>query len=238
MAKNTDLQQFMKKFDKISQEKFFVEDQLLKSTEPEDHSLRPTNSEIFSIIFKPISNFLKFLALITVYNAISLNYIGVTVGITNLLQINPYYTFSLSALFEFVGTILCFINNRLGRKKALFIYLLITSVSTLMVAFVPYSDYFSWFLILKIIFFLIARTMISAAFNTIIVYSAELYEVRARNTAVVILGSFGYFASLISPQINQLKTVVWQPLPYFIYAMSGFVSCLILRFMPETYHKT
>ena len=194
----------------------------------------PTNNQIFSIILRPYPNFFKLLALIILYNAISLNYVGVTVGITSLLQINPYFIFSLSAVFEFLGIIICFLNDRIGRKKALFIHLLITSVSSLVVAFVPDRDYFSWFLVLKILFFLIARTMVSAAFNTFIVYSAELYEVRVRNTAVVILGSLGYFSSLISPQINQLKALVWQPLPYLIYATTGFVACFLLNFLPET----
>ena len=193
----------------------------------------PTNSRIFSIILRPYPNFFKLLALIILYNAISLNYIGVTVGITSLLQINPYFIYSLSAVFEFVGIILCFMNDRIGRKKALLIHLFITSVSSLVVAFLPDEAEFSWFLVFKVLFFLIARTMVSAAFNTFIVYSAELYEVRVRSTAVVILGSLGYFSSLISPQINQLKTLIWQPLPYLIYATTGFVSCFLLTFLPQ-----
>ena len=52
MEKKTDLQQFIKKFDEIPQEELVADDQFIKSTTLDDNFLRPTNSEIFSIIVK------------------------------------------------------------------------------------------------------------------------------------------------------------------------------------------
>ena len=49
-----------------------------------------------------------------------------------------------------------------------------------------------WFLFAKICLCLLARLMISAAFNTLIIFSAELYEVKTRTTVLMLLRYFVY----------------------------------------------
>ena len=188
----------------------------------------------------PYQNFFKMLALFITYNAVIMNYVGVTVGITTLININPYATYILSSIFEFSGIIFCHLNDKTGRKKGLFIQIIIMSTSLLLIGFLPDSDHqkiYEWSNIIKIILYLIAKMMVSAAFNTIIVFSAELYYTEVRTTAITLMGSFGFLASLIAPQVNLLSTTVWRPLPYLIYSSVGFISAAILSFMPETYVK-
>jgi len=133
---------------------------------------------------------------------------------------------------------LCQFNDLFGRKRALLLQILIMSGSLLLNGFLPDDSHGTSFVILKIALFLIAKLMVAAAFNTVIIFNAELYEVKVRNTAITVNGSLGFLGSLLAPQINQLKTLVWQPLPYIIYASAGFVSCSILIFLPETYKNT
>ena len=193
-----------------------------------------------SIICCPKFNFFKIIALIVLFNSVTLNYIGVALGITTVLQLNPYVLYILSSVFEFLGATVCHLNDRLGRKRALFIYLLLLSISSLLTAFLPEDSENSKFKILlytKILFCFFARCMVSAAFNTMIIFTAELYEVRIRNTIIMFLGSIGCIGSLLTPQINLLRTLVWQPLPYLVYTSTAFISSGIILFLPETYHK-
>ena len=195
------------------------------------------NGSIWIMMLCPAVNFFKFVSLLFIFNVVSLNYIGITMGLTSLLQIDPYLLFILSAIFESIGISICFINDRIGRKKALFAYMFLMSVAFVIVAFLPDNAHLSLLFVIKIMTFLFARTMLSASFNTLFVFTAEFFDVKIRNTALTILGSFGFAFSLISPQINMLKSMVWAPLPFLIYATTGFFSCLILSFLPETYHK-
>ncbi len=192
-------------------------------------------SSIINNFFIPSYNLFKILALVITYNAVCLNYVGISYGITTLVQLNPYSSFILSSVFEFIGTVLCQFNDLVGRKKALLVQIFLMSVSLLLNGILPDESYGTTLVIPKIILFLIAKLMVAAAFNTLIVFCAELYEVQVRNTAITINGSLGFLGSLLAPQINQLRVLVWQPLPYIIYATAGFVSCSILIFLPETY---
>ncbi len=54
-----------------------------------------------------------------------------------------------------------------------------------------------WFLFAKICLCLLARLMISAAFNTLIIFSAELYEVKTRTTVMMLLRYLFFVISLI-----------------------------------------
>ena len=78
--------------------------------------------------------------------------------------------------------------------------------------------------------------MMSAAFNTVYTFTAELYETKVRSTVVLFLNCFGCIGTLLSPQINLLRQTVWRPLPYVIYSAFTFLGCVILCFLPETYH--
>ena len=68
----------------------------------------------FSSILGEDFNYLKLLVLFIVYNVITLIYVGVTVGITSLSDINPYIIFLFSSLFELIGIVICHINNYIG----------------------------------------------------------------------------------------------------------------------------
>jgi MFS family permease len=212
---------------------------LLYSNEIETLILNKTvnknDENIWKTLFKSKQDCLKFIGLLLLFNTVSLNYIGIAIGITTLLEINPYLIFILSSFFEFVGILVCFLNDRLGRKKALFIYLFIVSFASVLIAFLTENiNKFEWILYFKLGLFLLARTMVSSAFNTSIIYTAELYEIKNRNTAITIISSFGFLVSLFSPQINALKVLIWNPLPYLIYAFFGIIACAILLFLPET----
>ena len=86
--------------------------------------------------------------------------------------------------------------------------------------------------ILKIVFALIGKAMVSAAFNSCYVYNSMLYPSKVRSSALLFTSNLGAVGSYISPQINLLKSV-WEPLPYFVFGSSSFLSAVFVFIMPD-----
>ena len=84
---------------------------ILNSDEQEIDSKRNLFSTI-SEIFYPCDNFLKMMLLFLLWNALSLNYVGVSLSVTSVLKINPYVMFGMSSLFEFLGAAICHFNQK------------------------------------------------------------------------------------------------------------------------------
>ena len=189
----------------------------------------------------PKFSFFQLASLLVCFNAVTLNYVGITIGITTLLQINPYTIYFLSSLFELFGVFVCYLNDYLGRKRALLIHLFLLILFSILVTVLPDDDKLAtgiqWFLIAKTSFTLLARTMISAAFNTLLIYTAELYDVNIRNSVMAFLSSTGCISSLLSPQINSLQDLVWKPLPHLVYTCCAILTSIIIFYLPETYHQ-
>jgi OCT family organic cation transporter-like MFS transporter 4/5 len=79
----------------------------------------------------------------------------------------------------------------------------------------------------------IGKFTVSASFNTLFVYTAELYDTRVRNFALVMCSCVGRLGSLISPQINLLGTIVWKTLPFLIFSISAFIAAVFNFILPE-----
>lgn len=207
-----------------------------------DYSLDDFTPKNESLIKKVMGNrykFLKLLGLLFIWNAISLNYVGISIGITTVLDIDPFLMFGLSSLFEFFGVAACHLNDRIGRKYGMILYLLVLSTSSILVSVLPDDSEASpikFLLFTKVCLAMLGRLTVASAFNTAYVYTSELYDVDVRNTMVLFLNCAGAFCSFASPQINSLKTLVWKPLPYLIYSSTAYLSVIIIFFLPDTHH--
>ena len=103
-----------------------IEYDLLNSDESEPQDLETNdlktktscfNNEIFTKLFCSFKSVIKLLGLSFVFGSVSLNYFAVAIGVTTVLQINPYLMYLLSSLFEFAGLTLCHLNDVIGRRK-------------------------------------------------------------------------------------------------------------------------
>lgn len=145
-------------------------------------------------------------------------------GITNLDQdINPYLTYLISSIAEVIGYASCHLNDIFGRKRMFILYLMSASVVCLAVALIPSSssiqtDTLTVSSILKIFFASTGKAMASGAFNSCYIYNSLSYPTIIRSTAVLFSSNVGSIGSFISPQINLLGTLLWKPLPYFIFS--------------------
>lgn len=59
-------------------------------------------------------NYFKLIGLFIVFNLVTFIYVSFTVGITTLLDVNPYFMFLFSSVFEMIGISICHLNNILG----------------------------------------------------------------------------------------------------------------------------
>lgn len=191
-----------------------------------------------SELFWPLQNLAKLVILFLIWNSINLNYSGVALSIITALDVNPFLMFLLSSIFEGLGLLICLTNDRLGRKRGLFIQLFLVSFCSFLVSLLPDELPYVQAVVLlyvKMGLALIARGIISASYNTIYVFASELYEVKIRSTAILFLSSGGCLSTLLAPQVNMLRVFVWKPLPYIIYGSTTLLSSLIIFFLPETY---
>ena len=61
----------------------------------------------------------------------------------------------------------------------------------------------------------------------------QRYPTNHRNTLVSLVSCVGRIGSLISPQVNILRTIVWQPLPFYVFSGITFVACFFMVFLPD-----
>jgi MFS family permease len=145
------------------------------------------------------------------------------------LGTNPFLVFLLSSIFEVFGTVICTINDRIGHKKILMIYLVLSAFGLFSFSIIPEkSNLFSekFLLLLRLGLILLSRAVTQSSYITSFTLTAELFETKNRTTAMLFLNSAGSILSLIAPQMNLLGNLYWKPLPYLIYSLSSILACI------------
>jgi hypothetical protein len=218
-----------------------------------DDSSSPNDTNVlYSLreLFHPRKTCFKTLILVYIWAALMLLYYGISLGVTSVDLVNPYLMYFLSCIAELVGYLFCYLNDILGRKKTLIGFFFTTTIMYALIAFLSeYDDetqisssssssatvyLFSSKVILLMFFALVGKCAVSGAYNISYIYTSELYPTSTRNTAVLFLNCLGSISSLIAPQINLLKTLVWRPAPYIIYSICALLGCVGVWKLPET----
>lgn len=217
-----------------------------------DDSSTPNDTNVlYSLreLFHPRKTCFKTLILVYIWAALMLLYYGISLGVTSVDLVNPYLMYFLSCIAELVGYLFCYLNDILGRKKTLIGFFFTTTIMYALIAFLSeYDDVdaenetpqiatvylFSSKVILLMFFALVGKCAVSGAYNISYIYTSELYPTSTRNTAVLFLNCLGSISSLIAPQINLLKTLVWRPAPYIIYSICALLGCVGVWKLPET----
>lgn len=209
-----------------------------------------TNVSFFSLLLEilyPSKTLIKTSLLFYVWTSLLLLYYGISLGVTSVESGSPYLMYLLSSIAEIVGYVFCYLNDVFGRKKTIIGFFFTTTFMYALMAILSESKfgdhtsiplgghYFTLKNIVLMCLSLIGKCAISGAYNISYIYTSELYPTSTRNTAVLFLTCFGSISSLISPQINMLKSLVWNPLPYIIYSICALISCLCVLKLPETF---
>ena len=106
---------------KMLREKKFADDLRINELKVlNENTKRCCNSDVFSELLCSRKSLLKLLALTFIFCSVNLNYFSVAIGVTTVLKINPYLMFLLSSSFEFLGVVICHLNDFIGRRKVKF----------------------------------------------------------------------------------------------------------------------
>ena len=119
MEKHDEVFDVLKKIARINKAHFnekYTRDWLRESTKiidsKDDEASMPNLFSNLTNICYPFQNFIKMFLLFILWNSLSLNYVGISLGVTSVLKVNPYVMFSLASLFEFFGAAICNFNQK------------------------------------------------------------------------------------------------------------------------------
>jgi len=156
-------------------------------------------------------------------------------GITSLSKgLNPYLMYFLSAAAEIIGYSACLLSSKQIRRQFL-VLLVLSGTACLLTAFIPADVPGSrtWRMYLLITSASVGKALVSACWTVVYVYTIRMFPTNVRNTLLAVCSSMGRIGSMISPQINMLRHLIWTPLPYIIFASNAAVASFIVRILPD-----
>ncbi|KAJ0179011.1 hypothetical protein K1T71_005786 [Dendrolimus kikuchii] len=143
------------------------------------------------------------------------------------IDFDYFVTFSLVSFTEFPSLLLLsFIMDWLGRRWLTVIAMAISGLFSLLTVFVGSG-------IQSVIYAVIARFAVNMSYNTAMQWAAEILPTSVRGAGVSIVHICGYIATVISPYIVYLNTILYE-LPLIIIGVIAWFSVLIAIFLPET----
>ncbi|GIY44168.1 organic cation transporter protein [Caerostris extrusa] len=157
-----------------------------------------------------------------IYYALSYN--------TNDLGGNPYWNFFLSGAVEFPeGIIFVVLCVYIGTRYCLLIAHVMSGVCLIAMVCVP-AD-IVW---LTVFFSMAGKFFSSASFDTLFVYTPEIFPTVVRNVALGSGSTFARIGALIAPFVRQLSDVTYPWVPMAIPGAMAIFSGYLIYLLPET----
>ena len=211
-------------------------------------------------LFHPCKNLVNTIVLCFVWICMTIIYSGMTLGIEYLYfstnssisiliiyylkkgitsineNFNPYVMFLLSCVSEFGGYLLGLIGSKYPRRYLFTFYLGLTALVSIPVAMinpVNDTDQISLNNIFIIIFASLGKMFTSTGVYINYYYSSTIFPTSVRNSLVSFVSSIGKIGSILAPQINLLRYLVWTQLPYYVFSVTTGIACLITNILPN-----
>lgn len=144
--------------------------------------------------------------------------------------------FLLSCLSEITGYLIAFFGSQYSRKSLMMISLILSGIFSLPVAMIPPPDELDG-ITLNTIFIMafasLAKVFCSTSLYLMYHYASLLFPTSVRNTLVSYASCMGRLGSIIAPQINLLRFIVWAPLPYYIFSFNTLLASCAVFFLPN-----
>ncbi|CAL4063246.1 unnamed protein product, partial [Meganyctiphanes norvegica] len=163
-------------------------------------------------------------------------YYGVALNSDNLSTDKYMYTF-LGGLLEVPSYLLLWpAVHFLGRKKSLVILYSICTVAICVVAIIMlvFPTAPVW---IRVLFSLVGKMAITAAFHLIWFFTVELFPTRYRSQAVAQSSVCGRLGSVFSPYVNDILGLVSTWAPSALFASVSVVAAILSTTLPETGNK-
>ncbi|GFQ80546.1 organic cation transporter protein [Trichonephila clavata] len=152
---------------------------------------------------------------------------------TNDLGGDPYWTFFACGAVELpAGFIFMFICRYVGHRFGLLLANILAGLSLLAVIFVPPE--MVW---LTIFFSMSGKFFNSASFDTVYIYTAEIFPTVVRNVAVGSSSTWARIGALVAPFIRQVADVTHHSVPMAVPGGLSIISGFLMLLLPETLGK-
>lgn len=143
------------------------------------------------------------------------------------LGVNPYITFTISALVEILAYLVTHaLLDKLGRKAPYVFFLFAAGVSCLSISFISNS-------LIVVTLAMVGKFCASAAYAIIYLYTSELFPTSIRNTGMGACSMMARVGAMTAPKILDLSSVN-ADLPFIIFGISGILCSATSIILPET----
>ena len=112
--------------------------------------------------------------------------------------------------------------------------LLVAGMSCFAVAFVPSYE---WGKYVKIVLANIGEFFISIGFNSVYIWSCELYPTVVRMQGMAVCQLAARIGSILAPFVSDLLIEVYVPLPYIVMGVVSVTAGLVVLILEETNKK-
>ncbi|XP_059480579.1 solute carrier family 22 member 4-like isoform X1 [Neocloeon triangulifer] len=142
---------------------------------------------------------------------------------------NKYLNFILSSVVEapsYLITWLCM--NRLGRRKAQLLTFVASGITCFAITFLPKNGK-----IIRLILYLVGKFAITCAFDTALVFTAEIFPTNLRNSLLGLCSMMGRVGSVVAPQ-TPLMAQYYNISPLTLFGTVALIAGTLALFLPES----
>ncbi|XP_060880528.1 solute carrier family 22 member 21-like isoform X1 [Metopolophium dirhodum] len=186
-------------------------------------------SKLMSKIFSSKEIFLRLINCSFCWTTITLVYYGLSLTSVEFSG-NKYLNFMLVNIVEVPAFLTSwYFMEHFSRRNTQAFSFLFSGVGCIMVNLIP-TDYL-W---VKLLLFLSSKYAITMAFNTMYVFTAEMFPTELRMSLFGIASMFGRMGSMFAPQMTLLGAYFGQYVPILLFGIISFMAGALAFLFPET----
>ncbi|XP_025421175.1 solute carrier family 22 member 21-like isoform X2 [Sipha flava] len=194
---------------------------------PEDTKL--SCSKLMKEIFSSKEIFLRLINCSFCWITITLVYYGLSLTSVEFNG-NKYLNFMLVNAVEVPAFLTSwYFMERFSRRNTQAFTFIFSGIGCILVNLIP-----SHFSLLKLLSFLGSKYAITMAFNTMYVFTAEMFPTELRMSLFGITSMFGRLGSMIAPQMSLLASYFGQYVPILLFGIISFIAGALSFLFPET----
>ncbi|KAM7433847.1 hypothetical protein ABFA07_015961 [Porites harrisoni] len=163
----------------------------------------------------------------------ALIFYGLNYNVRNLAG-NMYLNFFILLVVDFPAVaVSCYCLQRFGRRLTYSSYMTFCGVACLLALAMPSSDEYQ---VAVVIFVMVAKFFVISTFNSVYVYTAELYPTVIRNNGVGLCSMIARIGGIVSPYVVLLADLpnLRKTFPLLIFGVVGLAAGILAFWLPET----
>ncbi|XP_048735991.2 solute carrier family 22 member 4-like [Ostrea edulis] len=172
------------------------------------------------------------------WTADSVCYFGILFA-TPQLHGNQFLNLGISGIVEIPALIICmFIINKVGRRRPVIFFLLLSGISNIITIFIPKETGSGTDLVwLQITMAMIGKFGITGAYSLSYLYSTEIFPTVVRNHALGLSSFFENLGGIAAPLIVYATSTSDNYIPLVVFGVIMVVGAILAYFLPETHKK-